>query len=203
MCSGPRGAFPPADTGRPVVSAGGARVGGRGGGAKTVDSSSPGTGVRTPVLTALGPPLFAALGPDPGKVGGRDGDTNTVSSSAGVCGGPLAADVGPAVFDLGDAGAAEGIPGARDGDENTVSASSSPEGVNTPLNTEEGSEVLQAGQRPALSETCLPQFGHFISGPRPDSDPPRPRSSDYVTGCGNLKAQSVVPLRRLERSDAL
>jgi hypothetical protein len=65
-------------------------------------------------------------------------------------------------------GAAEGGFGARDGGENTVSASS-PGGVNTPLNSEEGSEVLQAGQRPALSETCLPQFGHFIAGPRPDS----------------------------------
>jgi hypothetical protein len=65
-------------------------------------------------------------------------------------------------------GAAEGGFGARDGGENTVSASS-PGGVNTPLNSEEGSEVLQAGQRPALSETCLPQFGHFITGPRLDS----------------------------------
>jgi hypothetical protein len=120
------------------------------------------------VPRALGPLLFAALGPDPGKVGGRDGDANTVSSSAGACRGPLPADTGPAVFDLGDAGAVEGTPGARDGDENTVSASSSPEGVNTPLNTEEGREVLQAGQRPALSETSLPQFGHFITGPQPD-----------------------------------
>jgi hypothetical protein len=176
MCSGPREGLPPADTGRPVVSAGaapgGARVGGRGGGAKTVDSSSPGTGVRTPVLTETGPPPFAALGPDPGNVGGRDGDANTVSSSPAARRRSPPADVG-AVFDFGDAGAAEGIPGARDGDENTVSASSSPEGVNTPLNSEKGSEVLQAGQRPALSETCLPQFGHFITGPRLDSGSPQ------------------------------
>jgi len=171
MCSGPRGAFPPAETGRPVVSAGavfgGARVGGRGGGAKTVDSSSPGPGERTPVVTALGPPLFVALGADPANVGGRDGDANTVSSSAAGRRRSPPADVG-AIFDLGDVGAAEGGFGARDGGENTVSASP-PGGVNTPLNSEEGSEVLQAGQRPALSETCLPQFGHFITGPRLDS----------------------------------
>ena len=174
MCSGPRGAFPPAETGRPVVSAGaafgGARVGGRGGGAKTVDSSSPGPGERTPVVTALGPPLFVALGADPANVGGRDGDANTVCSSAADRR-RSPADVG-AVFDLDDVGAAEGEFGARDGGENTVSASS-PGGVNTPLNSEEGSEVLQAGQRPALSETCLPQFGHFIAGPRPDLGAPQ------------------------------
>ena len=124
------------------------------------------------MLTERGP-LFAVLDPDPGSVGGRDGDANTVSSSAGACGGPLAADLGPTVFDLGDAGAAEGIPGGRDGDENTVSASSSAEGLNTPLNTEEDREVLQAGQRPALSETSLPQFGHFIEGARRDPGPSR------------------------------
>jgi hypothetical protein len=118
------------------------------------------------------PPPVVALGPDPGKVGGRNGEANTVSSSAADCRGPLPADTGPAVFDLGDVGVVEGGPGARDGDENTVSASSS-EGVNTPLNTEEGSEVLQAGQRPALPDTSLPQFGHFITGTRRGSRSPQ------------------------------
>ena len=53
------------------------------------------------------------------------------------------------------------------GAEKTVSASSRGTGVRTLVATEEGSSVLQAGQRPPVSDTSPPQFGHFITRARP------------------------------------
>lgn len=60
--------------------------------------------------------------------------------------------------------------GGRGGAEKIVSALSPGTGVSTPVSTEEGSTVLQAGQRSPLSDTSPPQFGHLITKLRPRVD---------------------------------
>lgn len=57
--------------------------------------------------------------------------------------------------------------GGSPGGTKTVSASSPGTGVRTPVSTDEGRAVLQAGQRAAASGTSPAQFGHVRNWFRP------------------------------------